>query len=132
MMPMALVEHLEKAAVEHDACGIALAPFDCKLFAIGKGHHTLASGHKTFRVIAAIFSTVMPGHIAYQDRDFFFFLCFLGSGHSMNSCDNISTRDARRRLRNARCGATGKCGDVSRSTRSQSRSSGAMTQLRGA
>src|SRR5262249_21439762 len=65
-LPGARVEYLEKAAVEHDAGGIALAPFDCKLFSIGKGHHALASGHKTVRVIAAAFCTVMPGHLAIR------------------------------------------------------------------
>src|SRR5262249_55291554 len=65
-LPGARVEHLEEAAVEHDARGIALAPFDCELLAIGKGHHALASRHGTFRVIAVAFSTVMPGRIAIR------------------------------------------------------------------
>src|SRR5215475_5984218 len=65
-LPRARVEYLEESAVEHDARGIALAPFDCELLAIGKRHHALASRHETFRVIAVAFPAVMPGRIAIK------------------------------------------------------------------
>src|SRR5262249_1844705 len=65
-LPGAPVEHLEEATVEHDTGGIALTPFDRELFTIGKGHHALASRHKTFCVIAAAFSTVMLGRFAVR------------------------------------------------------------------
>ena len=59
---------------------------------------------------------VMP---FFQTRAFCFFFFFsFGSGHSTTSCESSSTRETRRRLRNASGGATGRCGDVSRSTSS--------------
>src|SRR4029450_10748599 len=63
---------------------------------------------------------------------FTFRFFFRGSGHSNTCCDNNSTREERRRLRSACRGAAGTGGEVSRSTSSPSRSSDAITQLRGA
>ena len=54
-----------------------------------------------------------------------------GSGQSTTSCDNNSTLVEHMRLRIAAFGATGTCGDRSRSSSSQSRSSSAITQRSG-
>src|SRR6185437_5933955 len=51
-LPSAGVEDLEEAAVEHNARGVALAPFDGQLPAVGEGRHAGCLGPDTRTRIA--------------------------------------------------------------------------------
>ncbi len=61
-LPGAGIEHLEEAAVEHDAGGVALAPFDGQLSAVGEGRHAGCLGPDTeMRIMARVIPAVRAG-----------------------------------------------------------------------
>src|SRR6476646_9781757 len=116
------VEDLEEAAVEHDAGWIALAPFDGQLPAVSERRHA--------------------GCLSSDDPLLYSGQCLTCHGRvrpvpSASSLSSFSSDPATRPHpatafpRGTRGGATGMCGEMSRSTSSQSRSSGAITQLFG-
>src|SRR5258707_720552 len=106
------VEIFEEARIEHDAGGIAVAPFDDLLPAVDERRHADRLRYLVLRLAAR--------------------LRLRGSVHSTTSCASNSIFEERRRLRIACLGATAMCGEASSSSISQCNSSSAVTQRLGA
>ena len=127
--PGAGVEEFEEARIEHDAGRVAVAPGDGQLPAEDERGHACGLRCSAFRLLLFLFGLAdgfafRPAAVLAFAFAFVLRLRLRGSGHSRTSCARSSTGAERRRVRSARFGASGICGEVSSATISQSRSSG--------